>query len=194
MNNELWGISGSWDSKKPIIQCVPHEQQVYHIKNNHGQEPTCLATKQKSGKAHRVITFSCDSNHPGMYWLKRVSHHGSLINGAFQICRGLDKTLCLSIDAKNFENGNHIVNVDSYSDNGSELEFYQQWRQNPKTNQLVNVKNGMCLTSFDTFDSVSFLSVGVETCTRGPNITVQQKWTFDQLPKCPSQSQRKINI
>ncbi len=173
-------------------------QQLFHLKSIHGKT-TCLGIKQQKGKAHSVVQFNCDSNRSEMQWIKRVSKQADfLIYDAFHICQSLDQMTCLSI-YQDSQNGNNIVNVASYLDDEYTITKYQQWRLNPKTNQLVNVGTGTCLTSFDskpdanTFPG-SFLATGTEPCAKGANIAVQQKWVFDPLPKCSSQSQRNTSI
>lgn len=132
-----------------------------------------------------------------MRWIKRVSKYDLQINGAFHICHSLVETTCLST-AQNSKNGNNVVNVESYLENGSKFDGYQQWRLNPQTNQLVNVHTKMCLTSFDSEPlsntlAGSFLAVQLETCTKKKDIAVQQKWIFDLLPKCSNPPQSKYH-
>jgi len=179
------------DSKKNDVQCFPHKQQSYHLKNNE-EPPTCLALEQQWGIAHRVVRVNCDSNRQSeeILWIKRVSHDDTQIVGdAFRLCHSkLYETACLSA-FKSSESESYTVNVEAYLNRGDNVIRYQQWRQNPKTNQLVNVQTGTCLTKFNsklhsnTLDG-RLLAVGLQTCTRGANITMKQKWFFTPLPKC----------
>ena len=175
------------DSKNNI-QCVQHVQQLFHLKSIHGKT-TCLGIKQQKGKAHSVVQFNCDSNLSEMQWIKWVSKQADfLIYDAFHICQSLDQMTCLSI-YQDSQNGNNIVQVASYLDDGYTFTKYQQWRLNPKTNQLVNVGTGTCLTSFDSKPLSNTLAdrllpVGLTICTRGATVTMKQKWVFTPLPKC----------
>jgi len=173
------------DAKNKKSKCVRKKQQTYHLKNNNYQQiTTCLALEQQKGKSHRVVRFNCDDDSSAMKWIKQESTNKNF-QGAFHICQSLnDKMTCLSDVPQNLNNdGNSMVSVvlNSYVAGHTGIESrYQQWRLNPKTNQIVNVETRLCLTSFDFK-----LNAGTRTCTKGSSsLTMQQQWYFDPIPIC----------
>lgn len=178
----------SLDSNKNNVPCSRHNKQSYYLQNNE-KHATCLALEHKGG-TYRVVRLNCNSNDRSeMQWIKRVSYYDTLIVGdTFRLCSSSNEMKCLSVSHISTSK-DYIVNVKSFLDDGSTIMRYQQWRQNPKTNQLVNVQTGMCLTSSDSkplsYTSTDrLLTVGSKICTRGANVTMNQKWFFTPLPKC----------
>ena len=121
-----------------------------------------------------------------MHWIKRVSYHDLRLNaGAFHICHSLDETTCLSV-SQNSKSENYFVNLNSFIDDGTRFLRHQQWRLNPKTNQIVK-RNGLCLTSFDSKplsnNVTAMFPVGARPCKKGTSVTMEQKWFFGPLSK-----------
>ena len=175
---------------KKNAQCVRQKKQLYHLKNNYKQS-TCLASEPKTSKILRVVRFKCDDNRLEMQWIKQEST-GTNIKDAFHICQSLnDKITCLSDSPKNLNNaGNSFVplGISSYMKSIMLASKYQQWRLNTKTNQIVNLQTRLCLISFDSKSlsntSVVTLLSGVDVCNAKSEVTMEQKWSLNPLPKC----------
>lgn len=138
------------------------------------------------GNSRRVVGVNCDKEGSEDQWIKRVSdmYDKSLPGDAFRFCQSLNIIACLSVST-NSAYDSYTVTVEDYIHDGGGFLRHQQWRVHPKTNQLVNVQTGMCLTSFDSNTSADrLLAVGLKTCTKGEKVTMQQKWFLIPLLKC----------
>ena len=166
---------------------------MYYFLNNY-QQSTCLALQQKKGKAYGVVRFNCDDDRLEMQWIKKDSFNPNF-QGAFYICQSSnDEMTCLSDDSQNLNSvGNSFVplSMNSYADGRRVTSKfrYQNWKLNPKTNQIVNLETRLCLTSLDSkplsnTSTVRLLSAGVRSCTKGANVNIQQKWYLEPVPKC----------
>lgn len=124
-----------------------------------------------------------------MQWVKFESRNKNF-QGAFHICQDLNaKTECLAVSKNVKSIGNYILTLNSYIfAPGQPNPNYQQWRLHPKTYQLINVETGLCLISFDSkslsnTSAVKLLS-GVDVCNAKSEVTMEQKWSLEPLPKC----------
>ena len=122
-----------------------------------------------------------------MQWIKLESSNKNF-QGAFHICQNLNakNECCLSVSKKS--NGDFILTLNSHIRADQRNSNYQQWRLNPKTNQLVNLQTRLCLISFDSkslsnTSAVKLLS-GVDVCNAKSEVKMEQKWSLDPLPKC----------